>query len=120
MQNGKNIIISISNKANFINRISAESEKYKLEKFISDPEGKDIVLNNIEQGEQFVAISKTTAPLVFVDGHYERVVAKEESKNPFVMTASAESAKSPNPGKGGSGNFTLTTTVTKTGKKDRI
>ena len=50
MQNGKNIIISISNKANFINRISAESEKYKLEKFISDPEGKDIVLNNIEQG----------------------------------------------------------------------
>ena len=28
--NGKNIIISISNKANFINRISAESEKYKL------------------------------------------------------------------------------------------
>lgn len=118
MQNGKNIIISISNKANFINRISAESEKYKLEKFISDPEGKDIVLNNIEQGEQFVAISKTTAPLVFVDGHYERVVAKEESKNPFVMTASAESAKNPNPGKGGSGNFTLTTTVTKTGKKD--
>lgn len=50
VQNGKNIIISISNKANFINRISAESEKYKLEKFISDPEGKDIVLNNIEQG----------------------------------------------------------------------
>lgn len=108
-----NVILSVSSDISVLEKVSANNEKKKYEKFIAkDSNYAKLFLDSANDGEYLTAFSYTEAPLKLVCDHFERIEKDEYNFSLFDINASALSNTS-------SGNskyhFTLTTKITRTG-----
>lgn len=116
--NNQDLIISVDESQNFIDKYIGEKNAEKITDLIEEyPNIENNIIDMIDNNEDIVAIGCTEAPVILIDGNLERIEINKPDTiiDTISMNAEASSYKESNEVTKNKGNLALSTWVSRCG-----
>lgn len=117
--NKNKLVVDVDNSLSTLKKVNAKKNKKKYDKYVTEhPEAVGNLKESVELGDNICAISYTTAPLVQVDDHFERVSKTNSNTSLSVNASAADKSATAQPSYAGNRNLTLSTSIVRRGSSN--